>query len=306
MVYIIKPLVNSLTAHKVPIGAAVLIVYGIFAAAIVVACIYFIPSLVSNIRDLTDTLPELLAGYQKLFNNALSSIRYSRLSDDVKKVILGRIEMGMNAAQVSISGLMESSISTAMNMLKIFFDFTVAMVIAYYVIKDECKFKQFAYSLLPYRGRKRITGAFKEINIVLRGFIQGQLVTALIVGLLEAIGLIIVGVKYPLALGMIGGICNIIPYFGPYISAVPALAIALTDSPMKALWTIVSFVIIQQVDNSYISPRIIEGKLGLHPVATIFAVLAGGQFFGIAGMLLAVPVIAILRIIINKSLEAIA
>lgn len=301
----IKPLVSRLTAHKVPIGTAILIIYGIFIAAIVIICIYFIPSLAGNIRELTDTLPELLAGYQKLFNDALYSIRYSRLSDDVKKIILDRIDTGINAAQVSLSGIMESSISTVMNMLKIFVDFTVAMVIAYYVIKDECKFKQFAYSLLPCRGRKRIIGAFKEINIVLRGFIQGQLVTSLIVGLLETLGLIIVGVKYPLALGMIGGICNIIPYFGPYISAVPAVAIALTDSTMKAVWTVISFVVIQQIDNSYISPRVIEGKLGLHPVATIFAVLAGGQFFGITGMLLAVPAVAILRIIINKSLEAI-
>lgn len=306
VVYIIKPLVNKLTAHKVPISAAILIIYGVFIAAIVVVCIFFIPSLVNNIRDLSDTLPELLTEYQKLFDNALSSIKYSRLSDDVKILILDKIEAGINTAQVSISGIMESSINTAMSMLKVFFDFTVAMVIAYYAIKDECKFKQFSYSMLPFRGRKRIAVIFKEINIVLRGFIQGQLVTSLIVGLLETIGLIIVGVKYPLALGMIGGLCNIIPYFGPYISAVPALAIALTDSPMKALWTIVTFVVIQQIDNSYISPRIIEGKLGLHPVATIFAVLAGGEFFGIAGMLLAVPAIAILRIIINRSLEAIA
>lgn len=192
VVYVIKPLVSRLTAHKVPIGTAILIIYGIFIAAIVIICIYFIPSLAGNIRELTDTLPELLAGYQRLFNNALYSIRYSRLSDDVKQIILDRIDMGINAAQVSLSGIMESSISTVMNMLKIFVDFTVAMVIAYYVIKDECKFKQFAYSLLPCRGRKRIIGAFKEINIVLRGFIQGQLVTSLIVGLLETLGLIIV------------------------------------------------------------------------------------------------------------------
>jgi predicted PurR-regulated permease PerM len=123
--------------------------------------------------------------------------------------------------------------------------------------------------------------------------------------MLEAIGLIVIGMKYPLALGMLGGLANIIPYFGPYIGAIPAIAVALTISPMKAVWTALVFIAAQQIDNNFISPRMMEERLGLHPVATIFAVLAGGEFFGVPGMLLAVPAAAILRAIVNKTVDAI-
>ncbi|NLB77703.1 MAG: AI-2E family transporter, partial [Clostridiaceae bacterium] len=163
-----------------------------------------------------------------------------------------------------------------------------------------------ALLLLPRRWRAGTIDLGKKISRILAGFIQGQLMTALIVGVLETMGLILVGMKYPLVLGMIGGLANIIPYFGPYIGAIPALAIALTISPLKAVWVAAVYIVVQQIDNSFISPKIIEGRLGLHPVATIFAVLVGGEFFGIIGMLLAVPVMAILRVFVNKFVEIIA
>jgi predicted PurR-regulated permease PerM len=136
-------------------------------------------------------------------------------------------------------------------------------------------------------------------------FIQGQLLTAIIVGVLETIGLFLVRVKYPLVLGVIGGIAEIIPYFGPVIGAVPAVAIALIESPIKAMWAVLVYVVVQQLENAYISPKIIEGRLGLHPVATIMVILAGGKFFGVAGMLLAVPVTAILRVLIKRTINAV-
>jgi len=160
--------------------------------------------------------------------------------------------------------------------------------------------------MLPRRWRNGLAGICKEVSNILAGFIQGQLMTALIVGILETMGLMVIKMKYSLVLGMIGGLANIIPYFGPYIGLLPALAIALTVSPMKAVWTIVIFMGVQQIDNNFITPKMIEGKLGLHPVATIFAVLVGGEFFGIIGMLLAVPAMAILRVLVNKTVEAIA
>jgi len=117
-------------------------------------------------------------------------------------------------------------------------------------------------------------------------------------------GLILLRVKYPVILGVIGGITNVIPYFGPIIGAIPSVAVALLESPLKALWTIILFTVVQQIDNVIITPKIVEGRVGLHPVATILAVLIGGEFFGIIGMLVAVPVAAMLKIIITRIIEA--
>jgi len=305
LIYIVKPLASRLAARKIPISLSILSVYFIFLLLLAAGCIFFIPELVTNIRELMDTLPELVSSYERIFNNLLSAVKTSGWSDDVKTVIFKEIENVTAFVQESLVGVLENGLDIIVDMVRIIFDLTVAMVISYYVIKDAGKFRDYTLSILPTRWRSRLVSIGKEINQIMEGFIQGQLLTAFIVGILETMGLMLVKVKYPLALGMVGGLANIIPYFGPYIGAIPALAVALTISPMKALWTVVVFVVVQQVDNSFISPKMIEGKLGLHPVATIFAVLVGGEFFGILGMLLAVPVMAIIRVLINKVVEAI-
>ena len=115
----------------------------------------------------------------------------------------------------------------------------------------------------------------RDIHRVALKFIQGQIIIAIIIGIIETIGLYIVGMPYAIFLGFIGGISNIIPYFGPYIGAVPAVVIALTISPWKALLVISVFVIVQQLDNIILTPKIIKGKLGLHPIITIMSVLVG-------------------------------
>jgi predicted PurR-regulated permease PerM len=305
LVYIVKPLSDRLTAKKIPVGISILIVYLFMLALLAAAGIYLIPELAANIRELMETLPQLMSSYENIFNDILSIINSSNWSEQVKTAIFEQITKAVGQVQGFLVRFLENGLKLVVDMVRIIVDLTIALVLTYYTIKDGEKFKEYALRLLPRRWRNGLTGACKEISRILAGFIQGQLMIAFIVGILETIGLMIAGMRYPLALGMIGGLANVIPYFGPYIGAIPAVAIALTISPLKAVWTVVVFLAVQQIDNNFISPKMIEGRLGLHPVATIFAVLAGGEFFGIMGMLLAVPVMAIFRVLINKGVEAI-
>ena len=305
LAYIVKPIAEKLAARKIAMSVSIMIVYLIFLSVLAAACIFFIPEITANIRELMTTLPDFMASYEKLFNGMLSAIKSSKWSDDVKTLIFSQIENGTALVQKFLLALLENWLKFVVDTVKIIIDLTVAMVITYYVVKDADKFRDFTLSLFPCKWRNGMVGTGKEINRILANFIQGQLLTAVIVGLMETMGLMLIKIKYPLVLGMVGGLANIIPYFGPYIGLIPALAVALTISPAKALWTIAVFAVVQQIDNSFISPKVIEGKLGLHPVATIFAVLVGGEFFGVLGMLLAVPAMAILRVIVNKAVEAI-
>lgn len=304
--YIVKPLADKLERRKIPRCPAILAVYLFFILAFAALAVFFIPELVNNTKELMNTLPEMVSRYQKMLNDFIAALKSSKWSDDIKQLIYSEMQDGITAAQKFASEALKKALETVINTAKIIIDLTIAMVIAYYYVKDSKQFGDFFLALVPRRYRNTFQSMGKEISFILAGFIQGQLLTALIVGAMETAGLLLVGVKYPLVLGFIGGIANIIPYFGPFLGAIPAVAVALTDSPIKFLWTVLVFVVVQQIDNSYISPKIIEGKLGLHPVATILAVLVGGEFFGIMGMLLAVPVFAILRVIVRKAVDAIA
>lgn len=305
LTYIIKPLADKLERMKIPRSPAILAVYLFFVLILATAVIFLVPELVNNTRSLMDTLPEIVSGYQKMADRFVNALKSSKWSDDIKTIIFNEMQNGINTARNFAADSLKMILTGIIDSIKTFIDLTVAMVIAYYFVKDPAHFKEQFLSLVPRRFRNGLISLGKEINIILSGFIQGQLLTALIVGIIESIGLMLVGVKYPLVLGMIGGLANIIPYFGPYIGAVPAAIVALTDSPLRLLWTVLVFAVVQQLDNSYISPKIIEHKLGMHPVTMVFAVLAGGEFFGIIGMLLAVPVFAIIKAVVKKAIEAV-
>jgi predicted PurR-regulated permease PerM len=303
--YLLKPLVERLENKGIPRGAGILLIYLGFMVLTITSVIFLVPELINNTKELMNTLPDIIAEYQSIFSSFISSIKSSKWSKDIKNVLFREIQSAGEGIQAYINRALKRSLTMFIETLTMLFDFLLAMVIAYYLIKDSDYFKSVALSIIPGKWRKGIIATGKEINMVLSKFIQGQLLTAIIVGVLETIGLFLVRVKYPLVLGVIGGIAEIIPYFGPVIGAVPAVAIALIESPIKAMWTVLVYVVVQQLENAYISPKIIEGRLGLHPVATIMVILAGGKFFGVAGMLLAVPVTAILRVLIKRTINAV-
>ena len=303
--YMVNPMVIRLEYKNVPRKTGVLLIYLGFVITLAAVSVFVIPEVINNTRELLDTLPVIITKYQNFLNGIISYIQTSKWSGDIKLIIFQEVQDLGLAAQNAITGRLKKSLSALVATAELFFDIALAMVIAYYFIVDAGFFKELMLSLPPKKWRNGIIMTFKEINLILSKFIQGQLLVALIIGALEMTGLSIVKVKYALVLGLVGGIANVIPYFGPVIGAVPAVAVALIESPVKALWTALVFVIAQQIDNTLISPKIIEGRLGMHPVVTILIVLIGGEFFGISGMLLAVPVTAIIKVLAKRAVEAI-
>ncbi|MCR4435408.1 MAG: AI-2E family transporter [Clostridiales bacterium] len=303
--YLITPLVKRLESKGISRRVSILLVYLLFSLIIASVIVFLIPELANNTKELINTIPDIISGIQNMVQNFLSLIRSSRWPADIKNTIFGEIQTGVAVLQNYLMDALKKSLMTIVTAVTSLFDLVLAMIIAYYFIKDKELFRAAFVSLTPKKWRNEIITAGREINQLMSNFIQGQLLVALIVGVLETIGLLLVQIKYPLVLGLIGGLANIIPYFGPILGAVPAVAVALIQSPVKALWTALVFVVVQQLDNAFISSKVIEGKMGLHPVTTILAVLVGGEFFGIPGMFIAVPVVAVLKVIGRRVIEAV-
>lgn len=303
--YVLQPLVIKLEAKKIKRPTGIMLIYLVFGGILAVLTVFVVPQLIDNTRELINILPGITINFRDNFNGMVKVISSSKWPEDIKSAIFREINNGMQLAENMILDTLKNTLTGMMRAVSTLFDLVLAMIIAYYILKDAEYFKNVSLSLVPRKWRNWLITTFREINSVVSKFIQGQLLTALIIGTLETIALFIVGVKYPLILGMIGGVANIIPYFGPFLGAIPAVAVALIESPVKALWTVIAFTIIQQLDNGFISPKIIEGRLGLHPVTTILAVLIGGEFFGIVGMLISVPIAAIIKIIAKRTIEAI-
>lgn len=304
--YILHPLVERLEKKKIKRSTSILMIYLGLLILVSTSIIFIIPELINSTKDLMDTLPDITARYQDMINKVVETIDSIHVSPEIKEVVYREVGNGVNHIEKYITGILRKSLTMLLSIITLLLDFLLSLVIAYYLVKDREFFREAALSLLPRKSRSWFVSLGREINTILSNFIQGQLLVAVIIGLLEIIGLLMVKVKYAMILGIVGGLANVIPYFGPFIGAVPAVAVALTDSPAKALWTVLVFIIVQQIDNNFVSPKIIEGKLGLHPISTIIAVLVGGEFYGILGMLLAVPIAAILKVIIKRVVDILA
>ncbi|MBW6410579.1 AI-2E family transporter [Clostridium weizhouense] len=184
--------------------------------------------------------------------------------------------------------------------------FFIALIISIYLLKDYEYFISLwnkIYYLIFRKSRlgNKLNYILLTIHKVFGKFIRGQLLEAFFVGVLSAIALSIVGIDYAFVIGIIAGICNMIPYVGPIVGTILAAIMGLLSGiPMKIIYAIVSMLIVQQIDNNLLAPKIVGDSVGLHPVFIMLAILIGGNVGGLLGMLLAVPLTAALKVLLNN------
>lgn len=270
----------------------VAIVFLFFLLVIVLSFSFLIPVILSNVSDILDEaggFKENLVEYSEksfLSKNSVLGKRVGEIINQMGEELSGRSEKIIDAA---------SKFSTYGKISQVIIAIVTTAVLAFYILRDQTFFKNIVFGMFPYRYRKLLSGIFLDLGKIFSKFIQGQFLVAIIVGLIEAFGLILLDVPYAMFFGIVGGASNMIPYFGPFIGAVLPVVTAFMISPLKAIWVLVLFLGIQQIDNHFISPKIIQGNLGIHPVTVIVAIFVGERFFGIWGILAAVPVYAMLK-----------
>lgn len=156
--------------------------------------------------------------------------------------------------------------------------------------------KKTVWYLTPKSWRKRGSEFLRDVDDSLGDYIRGQLLVCFLLGLIAGVSFWLFGLPYPLILGLAIGITNVIPYFGPFIGAVPALLLSLAISAKAVIIVIVTIFILQFIEGNILSPLIVGRSLRMHPVVIMLALLAGGELAGIPGMILAVPAAAVLKV----------
>ena len=178
--------------------------------------------------------------------------------------------------------------------------FVLAPIIAFYLLVDLPRLRHVALELLPKTHERELLHVAGRLNRSIGGFFRGQLLVALIVGIMVSIGLAIIQLPFWLLIGMVAGLFNIIPLIGPWVGGVPGVVIALTTGDVtQAIWVVAVMAGAQQIDNHFISPIVMQRAVKLHPAAVMMALLAGGTIGGFFGLLLAVPTAAVLKILIG-------
>jgi len=252
-----------------------------------------IPGLVKELSKLAELYPQYAQQAQQMAGRLNEINAPEQLSQVINKN-LGRIESYIYQALNSFLGGFYNFLGKILALI-------FSPILAFYIMNDWEKIRESFLNLFSPRARHEITMVSHQIDNVLIEFIKGHLMVAALVGFGIGISAALIGVKFPLLIGILSGITNLVPYFGPILGGIPAVALAASESFRLALYMTVAIVLIQQLESNLVTPKIMGDKLGLHPLVIVFALLAGGKLLGIWGMLFAVPVTAILKVIIGWS-----
>ncbi|GAW92669.1 AI-2E family transporter [Calderihabitans maritimus] len=293
--YLLHPLVEIWERYRIPRTWAIILTYLKVIAVILILSFYFFPKIVKELNTFADAVPVYTKQVQDYLGNLYRGYHRIIIPESIRQVIDETVRgierqmiAGVRQVARSIVGIFAHAVSIIL-----------APVLSFYLLKDLDTISKRFIALLPVQWRSDILYLLTEIDAVLTKFIRGHLLVATIVGALTALGLAILKMEFALLLGIVAGIADLIPYFGPVIGAVPAVALALLKSKVLALYVVVVMVVVQQLESNVISPKILGASVGLHPLVVIFVLLAGGHLYGVWGMLAAVPVAAVVRIVAN-------
>jgi predicted PurR-regulated permease PerM len=291
----LSPLVNALERkrllrQRVPRWAAILVIYLCIIGVVVGIAILVIPAIVMQARDLVMELPKLLhQGQQWLINHGVMTRELSA-QEAVQQTAQ------TSGAQDTV-GLIAGAVWGFVGGV---FGVITMLVLAFYMIVDADGIVTTFVRLFPRDRRARVEDACRRVTTKISAWLAGQLLLASIIGSTAAIGLFLLGVPFFYVLAIIAGVGEMIPIVGPILSAVPAIAVALSVRPMLALFVIIFFFAQQQLENHLLVPKIMQRQVGISAVVVIVALLIGGSLLGIVGAILAVPTAAILQVLFEE------
>jgi len=294
----LKRTISVLLTYLLVLGVIVLLLYSTYA---------MIGGQLTQQVDF-NAVVESISSYTERYNQIYEQLRVklesSGLSDNLKQQFIKVAEDANEILGSAVSKSFDQIKRLGSNVVNV----VIGLIVAFYILKDLEYFKQLyrdiTKALMKERKNEKLRSLFADINSIVASFIRGQLLDALIVGILSSIGLSLISLDFAVLIGMTAGIANIIPYFGPIIGSVPAVVVGLlSGSPIKALLAVVVLVVVQQIDSMLIAPRIVGDSVGLHPIFVILSIFVGGAYFGLWGMLIAVPVAAIVKMFIIRWVE---
>jgi len=255
----------------------------------------------NDLSAMVTSIREYIARYNELFKFVNTKMIDSGLSGDLKSYADDAIVYTSKYISTSIDNIFEFSQSFGSGVINSY----IGLFISFYLLKDYEFFKSNYHKTMPVffaQGSiELINTTAQEINNVVSKFIRGQVLDGLIVGLVSSIGLTMIGMDFAFLIGFTAGIANIIPYIGPLVGCIPAIIVGvLSPDPMQAVWAVLVFFVVQQLDEAIFAPKIVGDSTGLHPVLIIMAVIIGASLGGIMGMLLAVPTMGVIQLFVAK------
>ena len=297
LAWLCVPLVSTLESKKIPRLLSCIIIYLGIILFISLLCWALIPTLASQLADFAQALPDIVKEITSFTDGIFDSFSNSMFSSsELRNNIYGSIESFAVDLTTNLPHHLfnfgKALISGGLNVV-------LGLMLGFYVLYDFDKFNEGINNMLPSNWRDGYKDLTNRLNSSLRSYVQGVFIVMFLVFVTQSIGLTIAGLKAPLLFAMFCALTDIIPYFGPYIGAIPAIIVGFTMSPIVGICVIISIIVVQMLENNFYQPLIMGHTMKLHPVTIMIGLLVFQHFFGILGMIVATPAIACIKVILT-------
>lgn len=302
--WLFDPVVSWLQDKKVPRIVGCILVYLLIILVLFIILYSFVPLFVDQIGDFVGTIPEIFGDLKHFADNIFNFFGNTGVD---AKVIEEKVYSSLETfASDLTTNLPNMLLSISKSLLNGGINFVLGLMVGFYMLFDFNKINDMVINSMPVSWRKNYAELGSRINSSLRNYVQGVLLVMLLVFITQSIGLTLAGIKAPLIFALFCAITDVIPYFGPYIGAVPAIIVGFTVSPLTGVLCIISIVVVQLLENNFYQPLIMGHTMQLHPVTIMIGLLIFQHFFGIIGMVIATPAIACIKVVctfINEKLN---
>ena len=297
LVYVLNPVVNFFARRRVPrIIATFLAFLGMLGVVAAIGAVVA-PTITSQGSDLANRFPEIYEDSAAQIEDLVTGLGFEDVElwsyEELREFV-----QDPDAQDQILSVVWDRLGEVTTGVLETILVFFLAPVVAFYVLVDLPRVREEAISLIPETHKAEVLHVSRRLGGAIGGFLRGQVLVALIVGVMMSIGFRIIGLEFYLIIGMIAGFLNIIPFVGPWVGGFLGVLVGfVTADATTALWAAVVALVVQQLDNHLISPNVLRATVSLHPAVIILVLILGGGIGGIWGVVLAVPVTAVLKIL---------
>ncbi|OGL97361.1 hypothetical protein A2318_02765 [Candidatus Uhrbacteria bacterium RIFOXYB2_FULL_45_11] len=288
---LIEPFADWFSKKNIPRALSVLIVYVVLLTVVILVFLGLTPIITEQFAQVTSNANSFSVEIEQTFAKLQTFSVQHGLSQDISKTIQG--------IEGAISQTSQSLFSTVKGFFGGLVTGLVILVLTFYMVAEGEKMQRYFKSLAPVEYQPYLSELMKKMQIKIGAWLRGQLFLGFVIGLVSYIGLSLLNVRYALLLAVIAGLFEMVPYVGPIFSAIPAVMIAFTQSPTLGLIVLGLYVIIQQIENHLLVPKVMQKATGLNPIVSIIALLIGVKLGGIPGAFFAIPVAMMLTVLVE-------
>ena len=276
---------------------AIIITYLVVGSVVIGGFTLIAGPFVHQATELADALPQYANDLQARAPEVQTTLGQYGIQTDIDQLKTQAVA----AVEQGGTDVLKNLVGTLAEVGGVLLDIVLALVISLYLLVDGPRFGQRSLAIIPPEHRPKAVFLQDNVSRVLGGYLRGQLTLALIIGVLAGVGTALLGLPYAVVLGVLAGLFELVPMFGPILSVIPAVLVALFMPFPTVVWVVLFFLAIQQLENNVLAPRISGHAVGLHPLGAMFALLAGFQLAGLLGGLFAVPLAGVLWVLLGAA-----